>query len=76
MTFPIFGSEYAPGTIDIRPAVAPDSLKTNAAAIDFVRLFGLDRLSCNRRLVCHWHREVNGRLACLWEPDIVPIPQR
>jgi hypothetical protein len=76
MTFPIFGGECAPAIVDIRPAVEPGIVSANAAAIDLVRLFALDRVPLGRqRLVCHWHR-VDGRLACIWEPDLVPLPQR
>lgn len=46
--------------LDIRPA-----------ARDLAQLFTLDRLSQDRRrLVCHWHRDGDGRLACVWEPDM------
>jgi hypothetical protein len=76
MIFPIFGSECALGVLDAGPAVEPVIVPFNAAAIDLTALFGLDRLSSDRRLVCHWVREADGRLACLWESDIVPIPQR
>jgi hypothetical protein len=76
MTFPIFGSECAPDVFDARPTVEPGTTQNNAAAIDLVRLFGLDRVPSGRRLVRRWHREVDGRLACHWKPDIVPIPQR
>ena len=70
MTFPIFGSECAPGILDTRPTVEPGTIQINSAAVDFVRLLGLDRLPSRGRLVCRWHRGVDGRLACLWEPDI------
>jgi hypothetical protein len=76
MTFLLFGGTYAPDLLDRRPAVKPDAVPFNAAAIDLVRLFGLDRLSSNRRLVCRWHRETHGRLAAIWEPDIPLLPQR
>jgi hypothetical protein len=66
MTFPIFGSECAPGVFDTRPTVEPGATQINAVAIDLVRPFGLDRLPSGRQLVCRWHREVDGRLACLW----------
>ena len=66
MTFPIFGSECAPGVLDTRPTVEPGAIQINAVAIDLVRPFGLDRLPSGRPLVCRWHREVDGRLACLW----------
>jgi hypothetical protein len=55
----------------VSPAVAPRDTK------DFVRLFALDRLPIRRpRLVCRWFVDVDGRLSCLWEPDIVPVPRR
>jgi hypothetical protein len=76
MTFPIFRSECAPGILDASPTSTSGAALSNAAAIDFTALFGLDRRSSKRRLVCHWAREIDGRLACFWEPDIVPIPQR
>jgi hypothetical protein len=39
---------------------------------DFVRLFALDRLPAERqRLVCRWRQDADGRLSCIWEPDIV-----
>ena len=76
MTFPIIRSECAPGISHGGPTFKPGTVRFDAAAIDRTALFGLDRLSSNRRLVCHWAREIDGRLACHWEPDIVPIPQR
>jgi hypothetical protein len=76
MTFSFLGGECAPAILDIRPAVEPGIVPPNVATIDLVRLFALDRLPVGRRrLVCRWHR-ADGRLACIWEPDIVPIPQR
>ena len=66
MTFPIFGSECAPGVLDTRPTVELGAIQINAVAIDLVRPFGLDRRPSGRRLVWRWHREVDGRLACLW----------
>ena len=66
MTFPIFGSECAPGVLENRQIVEPGAIQINAVAIDLVRPFWLDRLPFGRRLVCRWHREVDGRLACLW----------
>jgi hypothetical protein len=73
---PIFWSECAPGILDASPASKPGAVPFNAAAIDLMALFRLDRLSSDRRLVCHWARGIDGRLACFWETDIVPIPQR
>jgi hypothetical protein len=77
MTFPIVGSECAPGITDMRPAAEPGAVQSTAAAIDLVRLFALDDLPAVRRqLLCRWHRDADGRLACTWEPDMVLIPQR
>jgi hypothetical protein len=76
MTLPIFGSERALDNVYAGPTTAPGAVPLNAAAIDLAALFGLDRLFPDRRLACHWAREIDGRLACNWEPDIVPIPRR
>jgi hypothetical protein len=77
MIFPIFGGECAPGLLDARPVAEPGIVTTNADATDLVRLFALDRAPISRRrLFCHWRRQSDGRLACLWEPDIVLVPQR
>jgi hypothetical protein len=76
MTFNLLGSERAPTLIEVLPAAESGVIPTTRATKDFVRLFALDRVPIGRRqLVCHWHR-VDGRLASIWEPDIVPIPQR
>jgi hypothetical protein len=72
MTFPIVGSACAPGIPDVRLVAEPGVVQPIAAAIDLVRLFALDDLTAVRRqLVCHWHRDAGGRLACVWQPDIV-----
>jgi hypothetical protein len=76
MTFPIIGSECAPGILDIGPAIASGSVPLSAATTDLTRLFALDRLSPDRRFACHWIQEIDGRLACFWEPDIVLTPRR
>jgi hypothetical protein len=77
MTLPVLGSARAPAFRDIGPAAEPGIGPTNTAAIDLVRLFALDRVSAGRRrLACRWHREADGRLACIWGPDIVALPQR
>ena len=73
MTFSTFRGACALGLADV-PAVAPGIAL--CTAIDLVGLFGLDRLPADRRLVCRWRRAGDGRLACFWEPDIVPDPQR
>ncbi|HEV2549615.1 MAG TPA: hypothetical protein VGU20_20025 [Stellaceae bacterium] len=64
--------------LDLRPATQLGTIHASGATIDFVRLFALDdRLSDGRRpLVCHWQRDAEGRLACIWEPDIPPVPHR
>jgi hypothetical protein len=76
MTFSIFGSECAPGILDIDPAAEPGIVLASAAAIDLVRLFELDRRPLRSRLACHWLRQLDGRLACTWAPDIVPLSRR
>jgi len=61
----------------MRRAAEPGVVQSTAAVTDLVRLFALDDLPpVRRQLVCHWHRDAGGRLACTWEPDIVPNPQR
>jgi hypothetical protein len=74
MTTAIFGSERAPGISDLRPLGGPDVTSSNATAAHVVCLFGLDHLPSHRRMVCLWYREPDGRLACMWEPDIVRNP--
>jgi hypothetical protein len=77
MTFKIVGSECAPGILDMRRAAEPGVVQPTAVVTDLVRLFALDDLTAVRRqLVCHWHRDAGGRLACTWVPDIVSNPQR
>jgi hypothetical protein len=72
----IFGSAVAPVARGGYAADAPFASHTSRAASDLNRLFGLDRLPARPQLVCRWHRDSDGRLTCLWEPDIVVIPQR
>jgi high affinity Mn2+ porin len=74
MTFPIFGSVRAPAVLEFRLDVARNLIPLNRAATDLNQLLGLDHLVAERRLVCRWHREIDGRIACLWEPDMVPSP--
>jgi hypothetical protein len=60
-------------TLEIRPATVPPQ----GATPNLVRLFALDCLPAGRRtLVCHWRRDADGRLTCIWEPDIVLTPNR
>lgn len=58
----------------VRPAAVPGIVAPKGAA-DLERLLALDCPPSGRRLVCHWHRDADGRLACVWEPDIVAAPQ-
>jgi hypothetical protein len=59
-----------------RPAAAADRVRPAGDATDLVRLFGLDRLPVRRPLICHWHRDADGRLACSWEPELGSGAQR
>ena len=43
---------------------------TQKGTADLVRLFALDWLPTRRRLVCHWHRDPDGRLSAVWEQDV------
>lgn len=52
-------------------AISPQGT-IDAVTTDLVTLFALDNLRVERwPLVCRWHRDDDGRLACIWEPDIV-----
>ena len=63
--------------LDLRPAARPGINRPDEGTRDLVRLFALDRVPKARRpLVCHWHRDADGRLVCIWEPDIPPVPHR
>jgi hypothetical protein len=61
--------------LNVRSAVAPSIVSRQGAidrgTTDFVRLFALDRLRADRQpLVCRWRQDADGRLSCIWEPDI------
>jgi hypothetical protein len=63
--------------LDVCPAAPPGIVPPKGATSDLARLFALDcRPASRRQLVCHWRRDADGRLACIWEPDIVLIPNR
>jgi hypothetical protein len=63
--------------VDHGSALAPGTHSRKGATVDFVRLLALDLLPAGRRqLVCHWYRDGNGRLSCIWEPDWSPVPHR
>jgi hypothetical protein len=58
--------------LNVRSAAAPGTVSPKGTK-DLVRLFVLDRLPVDRpRLVCRWHRDADGGLACTWEPDNEP----
>jgi hypothetical protein len=55
--------------LNVRSATAPNAVSLKDTR-DLVHLFALDPLRVDRpRLVCHWHRDADGRLACAWESD-------
>jgi len=46
--------------------------KINKGATDLVTLLAIDHPRVERcPLACHWHCDDDGRLSCIWEPDIV-----
>lgn len=54
---------------NVRSAVVPNAVSLEGTR-DLVRLFALDRLRLDGpQLVCHWRRQVDGRLACIWALD-------
>jgi hypothetical protein len=60
---------------EFRPAGGRDVVPSAVAQSELARQCGLDRLPEQRRLVCHWHRDGEGRLAGVWEADIGLVPQ-
>jgi len=73
MIYAIFGSECAPGILEAGAAIQP--LAVSANSTNLLNLFVLDAPPMSaRRLVCHWRRDADGRLACAWAPDIGPDP--
>lgn len=51
------------------PAIASGIVAPNAT--NLVLLFARDRIPVSaHRLVCHWHRNADGRLVCTWEPAL------
>jgi hypothetical protein len=60
--------------LNVRSAAAPGTASSGTVSLkgtkDLVRLLALDCLAVGRpRLVCRWHRDADGRLACSWRPD-------
>ena len=63
--------------LDVRLAAPPGIVLAKGANSDLVHLFALDRLPVDRQPpVCRWRRNADGRLACIWKPDIGASPQR
>jgi hypothetical protein len=69
MIFSTFRGQDSLDVVDA-PAVELGVGGITVSTVDLVKLFGIDRLPSGRRLVCRWHREPDGRIACHWEPDI------
>jgi hypothetical protein len=61
MTFPTLGSVRAPAVLEFRLDVARNLILLNRTATDLNQMLGLDHLAAERRLVCRWHREIDGR---------------
>ena len=52
---------------NVGPTIASGIVAPNAT--NLVLLFALDRIPVStHRLVCHWHRNADGRLVCRWKP--------
>jgi hypothetical protein len=59
----------AAANLDVRPAIVLGIVALNATSL--VLLFAIEVKPVSaQRLVCHWHRDWDGRLVCAWEPDI------
>jgi hypothetical protein len=59
--------------LDVRPATAPGVVTPNST--NLVLLLALEAKPVSaQRLVCHWHRDADGRLVCAWESEISPDP--
>ena len=53
--------------LDVRPDISSGIVAPNAS--NLVLLFALDSIPAStQRLLCHWHRNSDGRLSCRWEP--------
>jgi len=63
----------AAANVNVRPAVALGIVAPNASNLVF--LFPLDPIPIlAQRIVCHWHRDADSWLVCLWEPGISTDP--
>ncbi len=63
--------------LDTRLAARPVLAPAGGGTADLERLCELKRLPARgQRLVCHWHRQADGRLSCVWEADTALVPTR
>lgn len=61
--------------LEIHRDVRPTTARPNDTTATCVRAVVPFRpTNYRRRLICRWHRETDGQLACVWEPDIGPGP--
>jgi hypothetical protein len=55
------------GNVNVRLHISSGIVAHDAT--NLVLLFALDRIPVStHRLLCHWHRNSDGRLSCRWEP--------
>ena len=59
--------------VEIRLAGAPGTVQQPLARDELARWLGL--LPVQRRLVCYWYRDREGRLTGKWSADIGLVPQ-
>jgi hypothetical protein len=53
--------------VNVRPDISSGIVTHDATNLVF--LFALNRIPVStHRLLCHWHRNSDGRLSCRWEP--------
>ena len=61
----------------VRPAIVPGQFLATRATTDFVRRCALAQPHVSpQHFVCRWQHEADGRLNCIWEPDVVPARRR
>jgi hypothetical protein len=59
---------------NVGPAVVPGTVSVEGTR-NLVRLLSLDAVTIDRtRLICRWHRDLDGRLSCHWEPEAISSP--
>jgi len=59
--------------LNVRPASLPGAVVPDETTL-VIPFAQKPMPASSRRLVCHWHRSGDGRLACTWAPDIAPHP--